>query len=71
METKQSPSKKTLISIKKKKFMREVDCDRNSGNQPRFPEKEFLLGKLKFMIVLMINWHIIYNIVYLTYSMQI
>lgn len=53
MDTKQSPSKKKLISIKEEKFIREID--HKAGNPPRFPEKEFLLGKLKFMIILMIN----------------
>lgn len=48
MDTKQSPSKKKLISIKEEKFIREVDYDRIAGNHSRFPEKKFLLGELKF-----------------------
>lgn len=48
MDTKQSPSKKKLISIKEEKFIREVDYDHIVGNHSRFPEKEFLLGKFKF-----------------------
>lgn len=55
MDTKQSPSKKKLISIKEEKFIREVDYDHIVGNPPRFPEKEFLLGKRKFMMIWIIN----------------
>lgn len=59
MDTKQSPSKKKLISIKEEKFIREVDYDHIAGNTPRFPEKEFLLGKHKFMIILLTNCYIV------------
>lgn len=48
MDTKQSPSKKKLISIKEEKFIREVNYDHIAGSSPRFPKKEFLLGKRMF-----------------------